>query len=116
MKYFVTAHAPVFIANPLDGTPSTDTVGWDVFIRALFQDERWMQQLDVFSANDLRTKLLSLKPGQVAELTENEHAAAKTIVMHPRTLSPAFVYSAEGMLRAIADAPTKDPRAKKEKV
>lgn len=86
-----------------DGKPIM--VRWCDVIKALFNDPRVLERMNVFAANDLRTKLLEAT-GTV-EIGDDEHGVLKELAASPRTIQQSAVWSAMPFLRAINDATTK---------
>ncbi len=110
MRY-LTVPAPIAMMDPNTDQPMGHDVPFSSAIRGLFTDARITQQMDVFTAIDLRKALLRASEGDVVELSDEEWNALASIARRP-ALNPAFVYSAEAFFRAICDAPASDPRPK----
>lgn len=111
MRY-VTVPAPISLVNPATDDVSDKACGFAEVARFLLLEEHVARALDVFARNDLRMKLTRAPVGAVVELSDAEYDALKEVVDRPTQLGPAFLYAPGGvdMLRAIKDAPTRDPR------
>ncbi len=105
MRY-VTATYPISLRDPSTDVVTPAVIQWADAVRALLQDPKFLQQLDVLDAVDLRKKLLAATPDSPAELSDGEWTVLSGIAKRPTTLTPAFVFSAEEFFRAILDAPT----------
>ena|SRR5579859_143971 len=85
---------------------------FDDLVRALCKSQRYLQATDVFDGYETRKALLSAKPGDSVPVPDDAWNALVAEAKRPTVLSANFVQSPEALelIRAITDAPSKDPR------
>jgi hypothetical protein len=116
MARFVKICGPFTPINPNTDEPiqdAKDITNADI-IRALFQDQRITQGLDVYTLRDLRAKLIAAKPGEYVPVDEEHWSVICQCARRSTTLSFIVIVSCEPFFRGWTDAPTEDPSAKKE--
>lgn len=93
-----------------DETGKDMTCSWGTVVRHVLLDPRVSEKLDVFELNDLRHKLTRVKPSDVVVISDKELDAMRPALARS-TLHPSILFSGGiEVIRAIHDAPTKDPR------
>lgn len=113
MARYITIPDTLPVLDPIEGTPTGDQLPFAKTVKVVLTMavQSGGAQVDAFTMIDVRRKLTEAQPGQVVELTDDEHAAIAPLFKSPRGVTAAFLFSLEEHLRAVVDAPNKRPPA-----
>jgi hypothetical protein len=107
---YITIPAPFTVVDPLTDEPTAEQVPFVKFVRLLVTVAAQKQAADTLQLIDIRQSVASMAPGDVWTLPDEWHAVLAAECKKLGGWAPAAILSAGAHLRAVVDAPSKDPR------